>query len=88
MTLVEKLQTVAVPQDFKRWDHCGLYKRKGNRQACDNHRGISLLSNTGKTLARDLPYRLIANLEQGFLPESQCSFRKECGTIDIVFAAR
>ena len=43
---------------------------------------------TGKTLARDLLYRLIANLEQGLLPESQCSFRKECGTIDIVFAAR
>ena len=28
------------------------------------------------------------HLEQGLLPESQCSFRKERGTIDMVFAAR
>ena len=28
------------------------------------------------------------HLEQGLLPESQCGFRKERGTIDMVFAAR
>ena len=28
------------------------------------------------------------HLEQGLLPESQCVFRKERGTIDMVFAAR
>ena len=29
-----------------------LFKRKGNPQVCDNHRGISLLTVAGKILAR------------------------------------
>ena len=78
----------AVPQDFKDASAVHLYKRKGNRQACDNHRGISLLCIAGKVLARILLNRLIKHLENGLLPESQCGFRKERETIDIVFAAR
>ena len=77
-----------LPQDFKDASIVHLYKRKGNKQACDNHRGISLLSIAGKILARILLNRLTAHLEQGLLPESQCGFRKERGTIDMVFAAR
>jgi hypothetical protein len=65
-----------------------LYKRKGNRQQCDNHRGISLLSIAGKILARVLLNRLLKHLEQGLLPESQCGFRSERGTVDMIFAAR
>ena len=65
-----------------------LYKRKGNSQACDNHRGISLLCIAGKVLARILLNRLIEHLENGLFPESQCGFRKERGTIDMVFTAR
>ena len=30
----------------------------------------------------------IVHLEQGFLPESQCGFRKERGTMNMVFVAR
>ena len=37
----------AIPQDFKDASIINLYKRKGNPQVRDNHRGISLLS-TGK----------------------------------------
>lgn len=77
-----------IPQDFKDASIIHLYKRKGNRQACDNHRGISLLSIAGKILARILLNRLTAHLDQGHLPESQCGFRKERGTTDMVFAAR
>ena len=65
-----------------------LYKRKGNHQVCDNHRGISLLSIAGKILARILLNRLTTHLDQGLLPESQCGFWKERGTTDMVFAAR
>ena len=54
----------------------------------DNHRGISLLCIAGKILARILLNRLIDHLEQGLLPESQCGFRKERGTTDIIFATR
>ena len=81
-------QEETLPQDFKDASIIHLYKRKGNRQACDNHRGISLLSIAGKVLARVLLNRLIEHLERGHLPESQCGFRKDRGTIDMVFAAR
>uniref|UniRef100_A0A8C5P9E5 C2H2-type domain-containing protein n=1 Tax=Leptobrachium leishanense TaxID=445787 RepID=A0A8C5P9E5_9ANUR len=81
-------QTETVPQDLKDASIIHLYKRKGNRQACDNHREISLLSIAGKILARALLNRLNVHLEQGLLPESQCGFRKARGTIDMVFAAR
>jgi len=35
-----------------------LYKKKGDRTNCDNHRGISLLSVAGKVLARTMQIRL------------------------------
>ena len=66
-----------VPQQFKDASIVHIYKRKGNRQSCDNHRGISLLSIAGKILARVLLNRLTQHLEQNpsLLPESQCGFR-------------
>ena len=42
----------AIPQDFKDASIIHLYKRKGNPQVCDNHRGISLLSIAGKILGK------------------------------------
>ena len=80
-------QSETVPQDLKDALIIHLYKGKGDRQVCDNHRGITLLSIAGKILARVLLNRLTAHLEQGLLPESHCGFRKERGTIDMVFAA-
>ena len=74
-------QQETVPQDLRDASIIHLYKRKGNRQDCNNHRGISLLSTAGKILARILLNRLMKHLEQGLLPESQCGFRKERGTI-------
>ncbi|BHF65510.1 hypothetical protein SprV_0200852200 [Sparganum proliferum] len=77
-----------VPQDFKDATIVHLYKRKGNRQVCDNHRGISLLNIAGKIFARILLNRLNKHLEQGLLSESQCGFRRHRGTTDMIFAAR
>nr|VZI52711.1 unnamed protein product [Spirometra erinaceieuropaei] len=77
-----------VPQDFKDATIVHLYKRKGNRQVCDNHRGISLLNIAGKIFARILLNRLNNHLEQGLLPESQCGFRRHRGTTDMIFAVR
>jgi hypothetical protein len=37
-----------IPQELKDASIIHLYKRKGSLQACDNHRGISLLSIAGK----------------------------------------
>ena len=95
--LVEKLTELfksmweqeSVPQEFKDAPIIHLYKKKGNRQSCDNHRGISLLSIAGKILARIILNRLICHLDQEeLLPESQCGFRRDRGTTDMIFAAR
>ena len=56
---------------------------------CDNPRGISLLSVAGKVFARVLLNRLNKRLEQSkLLPESQCGFKKDRGTNDMIFTAR
>ena len=79
----------AIPQEFKAASIIHLFKRKGNPQLCDNHRGISLLSIAGKVLARVLLNQLNEHLEQSeLLPESQCGLRKDRGTIDMIFTAR
>ena len=79
----------AIPQEFKDVSIIHLFKRKGNPQLYDNHRGISLLSIAGKVLARVLLNRLNEHLEQSaLLPESQCGFRKNRGAIDLIFTAR
>ena len=78
-----------IPQEYKDASIIHLYKKKGNRQVCDNHRGISLLSIAGKILARVLLNRLQDHLEtKTLLPESQCGFRRGRGTVDMIFAAR
>ena len=54
-----------------------------------NHRGITLLQIARKAIARVLLNRRNEYLEQsGRLPESQCGFRKDRGTIDMIFIAR
>ena len=76
----------AIPQEFKDATIIHLFRRKGNPQVCDNHRGFSVLSIAGKILARVL---LNEHLERSrLLPESQCGFRKNRGTIDMIFTAR
>nr|VZI08015.1 unnamed protein product [Spirometra erinaceieuropaei] len=76
-----------VPQDFKYVTIVHLHKRKGNRQLCNNHRGISLLHIAGKIFARILLNRLNNHLEQGLLPESQCGFHRHRRTTDMTFTA-
>ncbi|BHF85930.1 hypothetical protein SprV_1002910600 [Sparganum proliferum] len=77
-----------IPQDFKDATIVHLYKRKANRQICDNHRGISLLNIAGKIFARILLNCLNNRLEQSLLPESQWGFRRHRGTTDMIFATR
>ncbi|BHF80058.1 hypothetical protein SprV_0702318200 [Sparganum proliferum] len=77
-----------VPQNFKDVIIVHPYKRKGNRQLCDNQRGISLMNIAGKIFARILLNRLNNHLEQGLLPGSQCDFRRHRGTTDMIFDAR
>ena len=79
----------AVLNEFRDCNIIHLYKGKGDRLCCDNHRGISLLSIAGKILGRILLNRLIRHVEsRNIIPESQCGFRANRGTADMVFALR
>jgi hypothetical protein len=78
---------MSVPQAFKDAKISTLYKNKGERGDCNNYRGISLLSVTGKLLARILLSRLLAIAEDVY-PESQCGFRSGRSTTDMIFTVR
>ena len=78
----------SVPQDFKDANIIHLYKNKGDRASCDNHRGISLLSVAGKIMARVILNRITQYLLDDVVSESQCGFRRNRGTIDMIFAVR
>ena len=77
----------SVPQNMKNALVTTLYKNKGEKGSCDNYRGISLLSTTGKAFARVLLGRL-HTLAERILPESQCGFRAQRSTIDMIFTLK
>ena len=77
----------SVPQDFKDALIVTIYKRKGERNDCGNHRGISLLAIAGKILAKIVLNRLKL-LSEEVLPESQCGFRAGRSTTDMIFTLR
>ena len=79
----EAWKTAVVPQDWKDAQLITIFK-KGDRKLCGNYRGISLLSIPGKVFARVLLNRL--TYAENFLPETQCGFRSERGTADMIFA--
>ena len=78
-------QEGAVPQDTRDSKIITLYKNKGERSDCNNYRGISQLSIVGKVFARVILIRL-QKLAERIYPESQCGFRAERSTIDMVFS--
>uniref|UniRef100_A0A5F8H1G2 RNA-directed DNA polymerase n=1 Tax=Monodelphis domestica TaxID=13616 RepID=A0A5F8H1G2_MONDO len=77
-----------MPPELRDASIVALYKNKGSRAACDNYRGISLLSTAGKILARVILNRLLSSVSEQKLPESQCGFRPDRSTIDMVFMMR
>ena len=77
-----------VPQQFKDANIVTIWKRKGSKSDCSNYRGISLLAIAGKILGRVLLNRLTRSIIEPILTESQCGFRANRGTTDMVFSAR
>ena len=80
-------QEGAVPQDMRDSKIITLYKNKGERNDCNNYRGISLLSIVGKVFARVILMPL-QKLAERIYPESQCRFRAGRSTIDMIFSLR
>ena len=76
-----------VPQDMRDANVVTLYKNKDDRGDCNNYRGISLLSVDGKVFARVVLKRLQVLAEQVY-PESQCGFRANRSTVDMIFSLR
>ncbi len=77
-----------IPQQWKDASIVTIYKNKGDRALCGNYRGIALLAVAGKVLAKVMLQRLINNITEAMLPESQCGFRKSRSTVDMVFTAQ
>ena len=77
-----------VPQQWRDANVVTIYKNKGDKAVCGNSRGISLLAAAGKVLAKVMLQRLINNITESILPESQCGFRKSRSTVDMIFTAR
>ncbi|XP_027210085.2 probable RNA-directed DNA polymerase from transposon BS [Penaeus vannamei] len=78
----------SVPQNFNDANVIHLNKNKGSRASCDNHRGISLLSITGKIMALNILNRILHHLLDDVVSESQCGFKSNRRTIDLIFALR
>lgn len=76
-----------IPQEWKDANMITIFK-KGDRMDCNNYRGISLLSVAGKVMARVILNRLMGHVEQSILPETQCGFRSERSTIDMIFTLK
>ena len=77
-----------LPQDLKDAVIISLYKNKGEKSDCSNYGGITLLTIAGKVLARILLNRLIPSIIEDFTPESQCGFRANRGTTNMIFVLR
>ena len=75
----------SVPQAWKDATIVTIYK-KGDRTECGNYRGISLLSIAGKVFVRIVLDRLSQHITPKVVPESQCGFRPNRSTIDMIFS--
>ena len=77
----------SVPQAWKDASIVTIYK-KCDRTDCGNYRGISLLSIAGKIFARILLNRLSTHITPEVVPETQCGFRGNRSTVDMIFCLR
>ena len=77
----------SVPQAWKDASIVTIYK-KGDRTDCGNDRGISLHSIAGKIFARILLNRLSTHITPEVVPETQCGFRGNRSTVDMIFCLR
>ncbi len=76
-----------VPGEWKKAVIVPLHKSKGNKDECNNYRGISLLSVPGKICGRILTERLMQVTEKKVSDEQE-GFRKGKSCVDKYFAIK
>ena len=79
--------TGIIPTDWKRSLVVPLWKGKGDRQDCNNHRGVALLPVPGKIFARIILDMVHHHLLEYQRPE-QSGFTPKRSTIDHILALR
>ena len=79
--------TGIIPTDWKRGLVVPLWKGEGDRQNCNNYRGVTLLSVPGKVFARIIIDRVRHHLLEHQHPE-QTDFTPKRSTIDGIHALR
>ena len=79
--------TGIIPSDWKRGIVIPLWKGKGDRQDCNNYRGVTLLSVPGKVFARVILERIRHHLLQHQRPE-QAGFTPKRSTTDRILGLR
>ena len=77
-----------IPVQWKRAKMISIYKRKGEKSDCSNYRGLSLLDVASKIFAKILLARFNKHIANEILPESQCGFRADRSTADMIFVCR
>ena len=75
-----------MPADLRDVTIVTLYKNKGRKTDCRNHRCVSLLSIAGQILVRISLNMPITSVSESNLPEVQCDFRPGRSTIDMMLA--
>ena len=65
-----------------------LYKNKVEESDFSNYLEITQLSIIGKILVHVLLNRLVTTIAEDYLPETQCGFRANKGTTDMMFVLR
>lgn len=79
--------TGVIPTDWKKGIIVPIWKGKGDRQDCNNYRGVTLLSVPGKVLARVILGRIRQQLLAHQRPE-QSGFTPKKSAIDRILALR
>ena len=77
-----------LPRDLRDAVIVTLYKNKREKSDCFNYRGITLFSIDGIIFPRVFLNRLVPIIAKDHLPETQCGFRANRETTDMVFVLR
>ena len=81
------LEEQTIPADWRKAIIVPIFKNKGSKLDCENHRGISLISVPSKLFMRILLNKIKPNIEER-LREQQAGFRAGRSTVDQIFALR